>query len=222
MPQDTNTLNFHEMNIYKKLSYIQTQLVASKNNVNQDGNYKYRSAEDILKALKPLLEQCQCIITLSDEIVYIVNRFYIKSTATLIDSNGVSVSATGMAREADDWFNMQASQITGATSSYARKYALGGLFAIDDGSDADKLNRHGKDNTTNRQVANQQQQQSQAVQTNQGADAARKVVTDEQLARAIYLMQNGLNDKNGHPVTKNVLINDYQLNEQQYQLVVES
>lgn len=226
MPQETNNSSFARMNINKKLCYIQTQLIAAKNNVNQDGNYKYRSAEDILKSLKPYLEQCQCFITLSDEVVVVGDRFYVKTTATLTDSSGASVSTTAMARESEDCFNMQASQITGATSSYARKYALGGLFAIDDGTDADKLNTHGKGAAQSSQP-NKFNQANQGPASNQNSQpqdnsqlSNRKSVTDEQLARAIHLMKNNLNDKNGHPVTKNVLINDYHLTEEQYDAVM--
>lgn len=129
----------------KKLTNIQSTLKAPKGNFNSFGKYKYRSCEDILEALKPLLAEHSCVVTLSDEIVQIWERYYIKATATLLDcESGESQSTTAFAREELEKKGMDSSQITGSASSYARKYALNGLFAIDDGVDADKTNTHGK------------------------------------------------------------------------------
>lgn len=129
----------------KKLTKIQSNLKAPKGNFNSFGKYKYRSCEDILEALKPLLEEHSCVVTLSDEIVQIWERYYIKATATLLDcESGETQSTTAFAREELEKKGMDSSQITGSASSYARKYALNGLFAIDDGVDADKTNTHGK------------------------------------------------------------------------------
>lgn len=129
----------------KKLTKIQSTLKAPKGNFNSFGKYKYRSCEDILEALKPLLEEHSCVVTLSDEIVQIWERYYIKATATLLDcESGETQSTTAFAREELEKKGMDSSQITGSASSYARKYALNGLFAIDDGVDADKTNTHGK------------------------------------------------------------------------------
>lgn len=124
----------------KELNLIQTQLNAPKNQYNSFGKYKYRSCEDILAAVKPLLKETECTLILSDDIVAMDNRFYIKSTATICNKTGEKESAVGFAREEETKKGMDASQITGATSSYARKYALNGLFAIDDTRDADTLN----------------------------------------------------------------------------------
>lgn len=120
--------------IYKKLAEIQQTLKAPKGQVNKFGNYRYRSCEDILEAVKPLLGDCA--LTLSDEMVEVGGRVYVKATATLTDGKD-SATNTAFAREAEMKKGMDDSQITGATSSYARKYALNGLFAIDDTNDAD-------------------------------------------------------------------------------------
>jgi len=127
----------------KELTEIQAQLKAPKNQFNAFGKYKYRSCEDILEALKPLLLAQKCHLTITDDIVHIGDRYYIRATAKL--SNGTeSIEVSAMAREAADKKGMDDSQITGSTSSYARKYALNGLFLIDDTRDADATNDHGK------------------------------------------------------------------------------
>jgi hypothetical protein len=118
----------------KKLAEIQQKLEAPKSQRNNFGNYNYRSAEDILTAVKPLLGDC--ILTLSDEIVNVGDRFYVKATAT-ISCGSEGKSTTAYAREEEARKGMDGSQITGASSSYARKYALNGLFCIDDTKDAD-------------------------------------------------------------------------------------
>ncbi|MCK3232349.1 ERF family protein [Escherichia coli] len=120
--------------LHKKLWTIQQTLNAPKNQRNNFGGYNYRSAEDILEAVKPLLQNIT--LTVSDEIVMFGNRYYVKATATLSDGED-SISATAFAREEFELKGMTAGQITGATSSYARKYALNGLFCIDDAKDAD-------------------------------------------------------------------------------------
>ena len=134
------------MEIYKKLSGIQCELVATKGQYNNFGKYSYRSCEDILEAVKPLLDKYKVAIVIKDDIVLVGDRFYVKATATLIDSDtGETVEASAFARESADKKGMDSSQVTGATSSYARKYALNGLFAIDDNKDADATKTHGKE-----------------------------------------------------------------------------
>lgn len=128
--------------IHDKLSKIQSELNAPKNQRNTFGNYNYRSCEDILSAVKPILSGC--IILLSDELVMIGGRFYVKATATLKDGEE-TISTTAYAREEETKKGMDAAQITGSASSYARKYALNGLLAIDDTKDADATNTHGKE-----------------------------------------------------------------------------
>ena len=125
------------MGITEKLLNIQQALKAPKNQYNKFGDFNYRSCEDILEAVKPLLKENSCILIISDELVNIGARYYIKATATLRDAGGEEISNTAYAREADAKKGMDESQITGACSSYARKYALNGLFCIDDVKDAD-------------------------------------------------------------------------------------
>lgn len=126
------------MNIYEKLSNIQSELKCNKSQYNSFGKYKYRSCEDILEALKPIVANNKATLILSDELVNIGERYYIKSTATLIDTEEEKqIQNTAYAREELEKKGMDGSQITGTASSYARKYALNGLFNIDDTKDAD-------------------------------------------------------------------------------------
>ena len=135
------------MTIYAELSRIQKELKAPKNQRNAFGGYNYRSCEDILEAVKPLLNDCS--LTVSDEIVAIGDRFYVKATARLSLSAEDYVQNIAFAREPLAKKGMDEAQVTGATSSYARKYALNGLLAIDDTKDADATNDHGKSNDNN-------------------------------------------------------------------------
>ena len=117
---------------------IQNELKAPKGQFNSFGRYKYRSCEDILEAVKPLLHKYSCSLNISDEVVMVGDRFYIKATATLRKDTGEVVSASAAyAREDETKKGMDGAQVTGAASSYARKYALNGLFCIDDTKDAD-------------------------------------------------------------------------------------
>lgn len=126
---------------------IQQELKAPKNQTNSFGKYKYRSAEDILEAAKPVCHKYNCFINISDEVVNIGERIYVKSSVFLVDDKTKETlsMSTGWAREEESKKGMDASQITGAASSYARKYALNGLFAIDDTKDADATNKHDKE-----------------------------------------------------------------------------
>ena len=125
----------------KKLALIQQKLKAPKSQVNTFATYKYRSCEDILEAVKPLL--ADLVLTISDDIVEVGGRVYVKATASLSSGSGV-ISTTAFARESLSKKGMDDSQITGSASSYARKYALNGLFCIDDTKDADATNEHDK------------------------------------------------------------------------------
>lgn len=151
----------------KRLIEIQQELKAPKNQRNTFGGYNFRSCEDILEAVKPLLAKHKLALIINDEVTSIdggfdlkeqtekkakhlitSNRVYIKATATLYDEEGKIVAQTSaLAREEETKTGMDASQLTGATSSYARKYALNGLFAIDDNKDSDATNKHGKEIT---------------------------------------------------------------------------
>ena len=141
----------------KELIAIQSELKAPKSQVNKFGGYKSRKAEDILEAVKPLLAKQKCTLTITDDIVMVGNRIYVKSTATIKNEKGECETTTGWAREEENKKGMDGSQITGASSSYARKYALNGLFAIDDNADSD---------TTNDGQHQEAQQQTQTQQPN--------------------------------------------------------
>lgn len=127
-----------------ELQKIQRKLNVPKSLVNKFGGFNYRNAEQILEAVKPLLEEQGCVITLADDVVLVGDRYYVKATATITNKNGQSVSTSALAREAHDKKGMDDAQITGAASSYARKYALGGLLLIDDGQDPDSEDNSGK------------------------------------------------------------------------------
>lgn len=126
------------MGVYEKLMKVQSELKAPKSQFNKFGNYFYRNCEDIQEAAKPLMQKVKATLIVGDELIQISERFYIKATARFIDcETGEEVSNTAYAREELEKKGMDASQVTGSTSSYARKYALNGLFCIDDVKDSD-------------------------------------------------------------------------------------
>lgn len=145
-----NIYNFTFFIFYKmkELNIIQSKLNAPKDLKNNFGNYFYRSCESILRALKPLLEETKCTLTITDEVVQVGERFYVKATATLKNEAGEIETTSAFAREPINKKGMDDSQVTGATSSYARKYALNGLFAIDDSRDSDVTNNGDAANST--------------------------------------------------------------------------
>lgn len=144
-----------EINI--KLMNIQQELKAPKGQYNSFGKYAYRSCEDILEAVKPLLKKEKVVLTISDELQYIGNRYYIKATATLIDTESEAIiSNSAYAREEETKKGMDGSQITGASSSYARKYALNGLFGIDDNKDSDTTNIQSKEEKEDKKASPKQ------------------------------------------------------------------
>lgn len=151
------------MSIYEKLAAVQSTLKAPKSQYNDFGKYKYRNCEDIIEAVKPLLKANGLLLTLTDELVMVGERYYVKATATVFDTNiggnhieqdaghltfttPSTITVTAYAREEETKKGMDGSQITGASSSYARKYALNGLFAIDDNKDSDTTNTGDRDN----------------------------------------------------------------------------
>lgn len=144
----------------KELITIQSELKVPKSQFNKFGGYKYRKAEDILEAVKPLLAKQKCTLIITDDVVLIGNRIYVKATATIKNEKGECETTTGWAREEETKKGMDGSQITGASSSYARKYALNGLFAIDDNADSDTTNdgqhQEAKQQTQTQQPAAQQ------------------------------------------------------------------
>ena len=134
------------MNVHEKLLTVQTELKAPKSQFNKFGNYAYRNAEDILEALKPLLLEVKATNTISDEIILIGERYYVVATAMFTDvETGETIKVSANAREEETKKGMDSSQITGSSSSYARKYALNGLYGIDDTKDADGTNKHEKE-----------------------------------------------------------------------------
>lgn len=130
-----------------KLAQIQSEIKAPKGQFNNFGKYKYRSCEDIVEAVKPVLNSHGFCLTITDEVVMIGNRFYVKATAAIWDGTE-NYSATAYAREEEIKKGMDSAQVTGAASSYARKYALNGLFAIDDTKDADSMDNSDTQKTT--------------------------------------------------------------------------
>lgn len=142
------------MNIYEKLLNVQTELKAPKGQFNAFGKYKYRSCEDILEALKPVLNKYKLTFFINDEIVEVNNRNYVKATITIIniEKPDEQIQTSALAREEETKKGMDGSQITGASSSYARKYALNGMFMIDDTKDSDSTNTYGKDKTEQEKV----------------------------------------------------------------------
>ena len=126
----------------KELIEIQSHLKAPKSKYNSFGKYNYRSCEDILEAVKPLLKEYNCTLVITDEIVMIGTRYYVRAYATIQNAEGHQFIGIGFAREDDDKKGMDGCQITGTASSYARKYALNGLFLIDDTKDADTDEYH--------------------------------------------------------------------------------
>lgn len=154
------------MAIHEKLLKIQSSISVPKSQYNKFGNFEYRSCEDILSALKPLLTQNKCTVTVNDDLVLIGERYYIKSTATLIDcESGESISNESYAREEESKKGMDSSQITGTASSYARKYALNGLLLLDDVKDADSNESQQQGRNTK---SDKSQQQNQNIGSNKG------------------------------------------------------
>lgn len=156
------------MEFYEKLGAIQADLKAPKGQKNSFGGYRYRSCEDILEAVKPLLKREGLVLNITDDIVEVGGRVYVKAKASITDGSNF-MNATAFARESDSKKGMDPSQVTGAASSYARKYALNGLFCIDDTKDADtdaytKSTRDTKDETISFGTA------SEAAPTRSGED----------------------------------------------------
>lgn len=150
------------MDLKMKIMEIQQELKAPKNQYNSFGGYKYRSCEDILEALKPLLKKHGLLLTLNDELVVRGDRYYIEATATINGESGENISNKAYAREDENKKGMDGSQITGTASSYARKYALNGLFLIDDTKDADTDEY--KKQTTNTKQANERKASEKQIE----------------------------------------------------------
>lgn len=193
--------------LWTKLLVIQTELKAPKGQENKFGGYRYRSCEDILEAVKPLLAEHGAVIQLSDTLELVGDRYYIRATASLIDSDtGEAASVTAWAREAESRKGMDEAQVTGSSSSYARKYALNGLLAIDDTRDADTM-----DNRASGQAANKPsggRSVSGNVATQAGAKNAAKALKAAQdaakAARAAYITKTNSDPADVDAVLKTV------------------
>ena len=184
-----------EKTIYEKLLAVQNELKAPKDKRNNFGGYNYRSCEGILEAVKPLLQEQGLMLTIKDEVVNIGDRYYVRATVLLddISSNG-EIAITALAREEEAKKGMDASQITGTASSYARKYALNGLFLIDDTKDADtdEFHRTTQENGQKTNVATQPNQPpaKKIALTQKIVDEKLKFIleqTDEETVKNIYL-----------------------------------
>lgn len=164
------------MNLTEKLLYIQQNLKVPKNQRNKFGDFNYRSCEDILEAVKPLLQETKTVLLISDDIQIRGDRFYVMATATLRDTeSSETIDNKAFAREADNKTKMDAAQVTGSSSTYARKYALNGLFCIDDSRDPDMTEPEGKgsrqatergQNSGSRQAATGNSKNSGRAETN--------------------------------------------------------
>jgi hypothetical protein len=188
------------MNIYEKLLKAQVELKAPKGQYNSFGKYKYRSCEDILEALKPVLDKFKLTLFIKDDVIEVNTRNYVKATIVLvnIEKPDEIIETSALAREEETKKGMDGSQITGASSSYARKYALNGMFMIDDTKDSDSTNTHGKDKTEQEKVQeflNSRDGMIEKLKENLSSDKLEKVLkaykveelwqmTDEQLKEA--------------------------------------
>ena len=186
--------------IFVTLQSIQQKLVAPKGQYNNFGKYSYRSAEDILEALKPILQEHDAVLILQDGIVQIGDRYYVEATATLY-AVGETIGTTAYAREDDSKKGMDGSQVTGAASSYARKYALNGLFMIDDNKDPDTDEYHNQNNQGSskqqkpaQKPNSQQEQPANAPAKNNGS----KTITGAQ-AKAIRTELKNMAEATGSP-----------------------
>ena len=174
------------MSVYLKLVNVQTKLKAPKSQYNKFGKYSFRNCEDILEALKPLIEEEKAIVSLSDSVVLIGERYYIEASAKFIDAEtGEIVEVKGLAREEDSKKGMDSSQLTGSTSSYARKYALNGLFAIDDTKDSDTTNTHGKSDSKPKQTNN-----NINIKPNMNPVSEANIISEGQMKR-MYVLAKG-------------------------------
>ena len=175
------------MKLNEKLTAIQKALKAPKSQFNAFGKYKYRNCEDILEAVKPLIP-AGCLLTLMDELVKIGDRYYVKAIATFRDGEGLMEQVTAYAREEETKKGMDASQITGAASSYARKYCLNGLFLIDDTKDADNMDNAASEKKETKTTTKPPQERS-APQA--GDSKVKSDVVSEAQRKRLYAIYKG-------------------------------
>lgn len=203
------------MTIYEKLNKVQAELVAPKNQYNSFGKYKYRSCEDIIEGVKPLLEKYGLVLVIGDDIVKIEERYYVKATVKVVDTESKDeIETHAFAREEEVKKGMDSSQVTGATSSYARKYALNGLFAIDDTKDAD-TDEHKKQTDkpqTQPQQPNKPTQQKphqteiQKLISEIDSLAKTKSIDDEAKAKVVELIKKVNNGKTNYKLITDVKV----------------
>ena len=186
------------MNIYEKLSAVQQELNAPKKHHNGFGNYNYRKAEDILEAVKPIAAKYKALVACSDELLFFEGRHYIKATAIFIDiEKGDQFATSGFAREEESKKGMDGSQVTGASSSYARKYALNGLLAIDDTQDSDTTN----DGTQAQKPAPKQTKQAETAPAPAPAPSEKMAgMSKEAYWKTVAAAAQGKTTNDGQPV----------------------
>ena len=167
------------MSVYKKLIEVQTKLKAPKNQYNSFGKYNYRSAEDILEAVKPLLKDVGATMILNDDIILVGERYYVKTTARFIDiDSGEVVEATGVAREEESKKGMDSSQLTGSTASYSLKRCLGNLYNIDDTKDSDTTNTHDKEKKTLEVISEAQAKRMYMLAKGKDPDVIKQILSN--------------------------------------------
>ena len=199
-----------EMNVYEKLLEVQTRLVVGKTKYNKFADFNYRSADDILEAIKPIISEVKASVILTDNIEEYGGLRYIKATAKFIDTKtGESIETYGYAREITDKKKMDDAQMTGSTSSYARKYALNGLLILDDNKDPDSMEHEETKNTATQKTTNTSSQKGTSAKSNGGK------ISDAQRKR-MYAIAKGNNDvakavlaKYGYESSNDVLYKDY-------------
>ena len=185
-----------QSSIFVTLQSIQQSLVAPKGQYNSFGKYSYRSAEDILEALKPILQEHDAVLILQDGIVQIGDRYYVEATATLY-AVGETIGTTAYAREDDSKKGMDGSQVTGAASSYARKYALNGLFMIDDNKDPDTDEYHNQNNQGSSKQQKPAGQKEQTAKASSKSNEPRNITGEE--AKALRTELKNMAEATGSP-----------------------
>lgn len=158
MAETTVLTSDSTIKVHQKLAKVQAELFVPKENKNSFGGYNYRSCEDILKAVKPICDKHKCVIRMDNDLVEKAGRVYVRAIAEFYDTeSGECLVTRALAREAESKKGMDEAQITGAALSYARKYALAGMFCIDNEKDADATNKHGKDEEETHETVSAQQ-----------------------------------------------------------------
>lgn len=175
-----------------KLSDVQARLKAPKGQFNSFGKYRYRSCEDIVESVKPLLTEHGLALVMTDSIVETGGRVYVHATAIVSDGE-TEVSASGFAREEENKKGMDGSQVTGAASSYARKYALNGLFCIDDGKDSDSTNTHNKTNVSKPTTKSKAKSKSE--------EKSKPKADEETMDKAVAFIQNSKNPQQAYAMS---------------------